>query len=76
MARTLWCRYEDCGKPDDSFAGEQKATCPACGRDARWTTDPNGLRERRKHAKRPRVKFDLTENDYRLFLKRIKIAAD
>lgn len=74
MARTLWCRYDDCGKPDDGLAGEQKATCPACGRAARWATDPGAAKARRKHAKQPRVPYDLTQNDYRLFLKRIGVS--
>lgn len=76
MARTLYCRYEDCGKPHDSLAGEQAPKCPACGRDARWATDPGVFLERRKHKKRPRVPFDITQQDYRYFLKRIGVAKE
>lgn len=73
--RTFWCRYEDCGKPDESVAGEQKVRCPACGRTARWTTDPAAMKERRKHAKSPRVPFDLNHNDKRL-LKQLRIGPE
>lgn len=76
MARTLWCRHADCGKPIDSVAGEQPQICPACQKSAHWTSvEGAGPIERRKHLKGPRVKFDLNLNDKRL-LRSLRIAAE
>lgn len=76
MAQTIWCRYEDCREPYYSLAGDRPAFCPKCKKPQRWVTTKDGLPERRKHGKGPRVKFDLNHNDYKLFLKRIRVSAD
>lgn len=75
MARTIWCRHEICGKPYESVAGHEPDPCPACQQKASWATMPGTPRERR-NAKRPRVPYDLTYNDVKLFLERVKIKAD
>lgn len=76
MAQTLYCRWDGCDFVDDAIAGAIPTVCKKCGREARWTTNPHGPKERRKHAKRPRVPFTTTMQDRALFLKRIKISPD
>lgn len=70
--RILYCRYEDCGKPDESVAGEQKALCPACRREAKWATEPG---HPVKATEPPRGVLDLTFNDRR-FLKQLRIGQE
>lgn len=68
MARILYCRHDDCGKPHEVDAGYFPPICPACKRCAAWATHPGvapilagGL--------------VLTVNDRR-FLKSLRIGAD
>lgn len=75
MARVVFCRW--CAGEHLVNAGVFPPTCPDCANIGRWSTEPGGaLLERRKAIpKGPRVPFDVTHNDYKLFLRRIKIAA-
>lgn len=74
MARTLYCRWDVCGKPIEVEPGKVPALCPACGLRGMWATEPgHPVKERRK---RPRVPWDVTDRDYKLFLRRAKIAKD
>lgn len=75
MARTVYCRYDGCEGFQDVLAGVLPSVCDKCGRSARWATDPSVLKERRKHAKQPRVPFDLNVMDRRM-LRSLRIAAD
>lgn len=36
--RTIWCRWADCAEAYVSVAGRLPDICPACSRQARWTT--------------------------------------
>lgn len=74
MTRTLWCRWEGCSGVSLVTGTEFPATCKDCGNDARWTLDPLARKER-KHAKRPRVPYDLNLMD-RKFLRSVRIAED
>lgn len=50
------------------------AICPACLNRGMWASEPgHPVKERRK---RPRVPWDVTNQDVRLFLKRIKVSPD
>lgn len=75
MGRPCFCRF--CGHPAQILAGVFPVSCQKCDGEGHWSTQPPSayLEPPKKHAKRARVKFDLTHNDYKLFLKRIKIAA-
>lgn len=63
MALTLWCRWPDCRKGYASVE-EIPPICPACGREADWTT-----------REQPRVAFKLTRDDVR-FLRMLRIRPD
>lgn len=75
MSRLVWCRY--CAHPATVIAGVFPAKCGKCDGVGFWATDPDSpLIERRKHKKRPRLPFALTQQDYQLLLKRLKIARE
>lgn len=71
--RRLWCRYQSCGAPFDSVAGDLPHTCPACGCDgdgeALWTT------EEPTPSANPKREWSLTFMDKR-FLHQLRIAVD
>ena len=74
MLKLLFCRYADCQASFELVSGRFPAECPVCCRAAMWSTaEGNTLKPQKK---RPRVPFDVTHQDYRLFLKRIKIKPD
>lgn len=72
--RLLYCMYVGCGDSVEIVAGQFPVKCPGCGRVAKWSTTPGNL-VKPKHAKEPRVKFDLTLNDKRL-LKSLRIETE
>lgn len=68
MARTLWCRYEDCQKGYASVAGDRPKICPACERPEAWST--------RYPVSTPiRTRYVLAASDRR-FLRSLRIAVD
>lgn len=69
MARTLWCRYADCGYGYASVAGDQPSLCPECKRSALWSREEPLLQP-----ETPEVPFALTVNDRRL-LRSLRIEA-
>lgn len=76
MGRPIFCRW--CEAEDTVSAGEFPATCAICGNVGRWNTVKHGpLLERRKRpTKGPHLPFDLTTQDYKLFLRRIKVSTE
>ena len=74
MGRPIWCRY--CGHSTQIVAGVFPASCAKCDGEGHWSTQPPAayLEPPKKHAKRPRVPFDLNQQDRRL-LQRLRIAA-
>lgn len=75
MAQTVWCRF--CGTPDEKIGGRTPDKCRKCEGVNHWMTELGPLIERRKRPmKGPRMKFALNHNDYRLFLKRIRVSPD
>lgn len=73
MARTIYCRHESCGGSVDIVAGDFPATCPACGRDSKWSVTPGNLTKERRRT--PRVPWALSYNDRR-FLRALHITDD
>lgn len=61
------------------IAGVFPAKCPnaVCGEVGFWSTQPvtRVIRDRQK-SKQPRVPFDVTHQDYKLFLKRIAVSKE
>jgi hypothetical protein len=76
MVRRCFCRF--CGHPAELTAGVLPASCAKCDEAGFWTTEPHAqLIERRKRGpRRPRMKFATTVQDYRLFLRRIRVSPD
>lgn len=73
MSRRIFCRF--CAHPAEIIAGVFPAKCEKCDEIGFWSTEP-GRGVARKHTKRPRVKFAVTQQDYALFLKRVRIAKE
>ena len=71
MARTLYCRWEQCGWSGEIVAGYFPERCPGCSRESRWNVGPPTVFE----ADGPKVAWVLTENDRRM-LKALRIAAN
>lgn len=64
--REIWCRYADCGVQHTVLMGRFPDACPACKRDARWSTMPPIAYPD------PLAPYDVNRNDAR-FLRSIKI---
>lgn len=73
MGKRVFCRF--CEHPAEIIAGVFPAKCEKCDEIGFWSTEPGHAVER-KHKKRPRVKFAVTQQDYALLLKRLRIARE
>jgi hypothetical protein len=73
--RPIWCRF--CGHPAVVIAGVFPAACAKCDGVGFWSTQPvSTLVKEQRQKKRPRVPYDVTTQDYKLFLRRIRISKD
>lgn len=57
------------------YAGKYPDRCAKCEGEDHWSFEP-GQFVPKKHKKRPRVKFAVTQQDYTLLLKRLRIARE
>lgn len=76
MARLLYCRFVDCHEAYLSEAGKVPDVCPACSREAMWTTErPIGLPPPSEvYPEDPVKPYELSDWDRRL-LKQLHISS-